>query len=379
MFRSLTIEQLGSRIGMVDHLILALVANRMNLALNVGSLKKSEDKIIYDRKREKNRLDTARYLAVNGLGLDDNFAHALLYMIIDESCKQQMIQVQNKDFVPVDTKTDEEWYQHLKSNLLKLTAAVAQSYDEAYDRSHFAVGAYRTFEDACILSEIHKTRTRELAIDLGCGTGAQSVRLAEYFTRVIGYDMSPDMIGVARKKLSSMQTNVAFEEWDLENGIPSSIPDASVSFAIMNLGTASDVRDIKKLMSEMSRVLRRGGRYLLSFYNAEALVYSWEFLPWPDGLRAEINAAKSCLDVRLGNETFSVYAKSFTKREIESLLMPELSVGVEFASYPTVSAILPNQLFGPGSVKAQETVAELDQTLSTLNYGAYTIVTGQKA
>lgn len=378
MFRSLTLEQLGSRIDLVDATLLALVANRMTLTLNVGALKKSTDDAIYNRTRERERLDMARYLAVNGLGLDDNFAHALLYLIIDESCKQQMIQLQNKQFVPVDTKTDPEWHQHLRSNLLRLTAAVAPVYDADYNRRHFALTAYREFEDAWIAAAIRDTRVRGLALDLGCGTGSQSFRLAESFENVIGYDVSPDMIRMAQKKLTAEQANASFEEWDLENGLPQ-LETESVSFVLMNLGTASDVIDLKRLIDEVSRVLKSGGRYLFSFYNAEALVYSWEFLPWPDGLTAEINAVKSCLDVRLGEETYSIYAKSYTKAEIELLLRPHLSVDTKFSSYPTVSAILPDVLFGPTATKARETIAELDQNLSTLNYGAYTIVTGQKA
>ncbi len=376
MFRSLDIKQLASRIDMLDSVLLSLVATRMNLALSVGALKKSEGKGIYDRGRERHRLDTARFLAVNGLGINDDFAHALMHLIINESTKQQLIQLQS-DFKPVDTKTDEEWHAHLKQNLLKLTAAVVRSYDADYSLRHFAIGAYREFEDACITSAISDTHDRVLALDLGCATGSQSLRLSDRFQRVIGYDICPFMIAAANMKLTAETENIRFEEWDLEQGIP--LPDASVSFVNMNLGTASDIPNIGTLMSEIARVLKKGGRYLLSFYNADALVYSWNFLPWPDGLTAEINASKSCLDVRIGNEIFSVYAKSFTQIEIQSLLGPSLSVDVELASYPTVSAVLPDQLFAPEQTRARETVLELDQHLSTLHFGAYTIATGRKA
>jgi len=105
MIRSLDLKELGKRIEAIDLLLLTLVAHRMNLSLNVGAYKKAKGENIYRRDAENKRLDIARFIAVNG-GLDDNFAHALLYSIINESCKRQMIQLQDKDFQLPDFKNE---------------------------------------------------------------------------------------------------------------------------------------------------------------------------------------------------------------------------------------------------------------------------------
>jgi chorismate mutase/ubiquinone/menaquinone biosynthesis C-methylase UbiE len=377
MIRSLDLKELGKRIEAIDLLLLTLVAHRMNLSLNVGAYKKAKGENIYRRDAENKRLDIARFIAVNG-GLDDNFAHALLYSIINESCKRQMIQLQDKDFQLPDFKNEEEALENLRQNLLKLTKAVADYYDDSYDRRSFAIRSYRKFEEECILGAIADTRDRSLAIDLGCATGMQSVRLTDKFSSVIGYELSPDMVRIAREKITPDLTGrLSFEEHDLEQGIP--LPDESVSFVLMNLGTASDIREIQKLIGEISRVLKRGGRYLMSFYNKDALVYKWDFLPWPDGLAAEINQSLSCLDVRVNQDTYSIYAKSYSTDEVEKMLGRTLAASLNIATFPTVSALLPNQSFDKGNEKAREAVDELDRQLSTLTNGAYIVATGEKS
>jgi len=206
----------------------------------------------------------------------------------------------------------------------------------------------------------------------------QSVRLTDKFSSVIGYELSPDMVRIAREKITPDLTGrLSFEEHDLEQGIP--LPDESVSFVLMNLGTASDIREIQKLIGEISRVLKRGGRYLMSFYNKDALVYKWDFLPWPDGLAAEINQSLSCLDVRVNQDTYSIYAKSYSTDEVEKMLGRTLAASLNIATFPTVSALLPNQSFDKGNEKAREAVDELDRQLSTLTNGAYIVATGEKS
>lgn len=378
MIRSLDLKELGKRIESIDLLLLTLVAHRMHLSLNVGAYKKAKGEKIYRRAAENKRLDAARFIAVNG-GLDDNFAHSLLYAIINESCKQQMIQLQDKDFQVPDFKDEEESQENLRQNLLKLTEAVADFYDDSYDRRSFAVKSYRKFEEECLVGAIAETRDRSRAIDLGCASGMQSLRLAGKFDEVIGFDVSPAMIRVAQRKITpELKDRLIFQELDLNHGL-SLLKDGSVSFVLMNLGTASDIRDIEKLISEVHRVLKKGGRYLMSFYNKDALVYKWDFLPWPDGLAAEINQALSCLDVRVGNNSYSVYAKAYSTSEVEKMLGRNLAVDLNIATFPTVSALLPNQLFDKGNERAQEAVDELDRQLSTLTNGAYIVATGGKA
>ena len=306
--------------------------------------------------------------------LSPHFAASILYQAIDESCKQQMIQLQNAATRRhKGPKTEDDWYRLLKKNLLLLTKRWADSYDEDYDKAFFATHTDLEFEEEILKQEIKQVARKGLALDLGCATGRLAVKLASSFDQVIGYDISPHMVKKANEK-SGEFSNLSFVEADIEEGIP--LPDNSVSLVVMNLGTASDIRDISGVLKEVGRVLEAGGRFFFSFYNRDALLYQWDFVPWPVGLAAEINVHKHCLDVHMGAKVLSVYARPYSVKEVESLFSPSMKVS-KVLTHPTISSILPHTLF-EGKPAIQKSMTDIDRQLSIANDGAYIIVTGEK-
>ncbi|MBI5186158.1 MAG: methyltransferase domain-containing protein [Nitrospinae bacterium] len=289
MIRSLNLDQLGSQIELIDEFTLVIAAHRMELSLNVGAFKKSQNPPtpIFNKERENGRLEKVMKIAEE-LGLNPNFAASMLYNIIGESCKQQMIQLQgNYDPLP-DTKDDDEWFGILKNNLRSMTEKISPTYDSEYDKGLFGLKQYKAFENSIIDTGINIRGQEDLAIDLGCATGPKTFHLAKRFKRVIGYDICQHMIRVANAKIDSKDSErITFRQVDLEDGIP--LPDDSVSYVVMNLGIASDIINIEKLIQEVRRTLVPGGGFLFSFYNLDALIYKWEFLPWPLTVAAKIN------------------------------------------------------------------------------------------
>lgn len=371
----LNLEQLGVRLASVDTMIMVLAKRRMELALQVGHYKRRENEKIFRADVEDKRIAKIKEWALEH-GLNPNFAASFLYLLIDESCKQQMIQLQEESLSVIEPKNENEWYEGLKRNLLTLTERWCDSYDSDYEKHAFATKEYLDFERILIKCEIERLLNRGLAIDLGCATGRMTLPLSEHFERSVGYDISQHMVVTARRnaELHAFGVRNSFEQIDIEDGIP--LGDATVSFVVMNLGTASDVRNIRGVIRETLRVLRPGGRFLFSFYNRDALLYRWEFLPWPVGLVASINLHKHCLEVHSRNEMLSVYARPYTVTEVETLFR-EVEVAVNLSTYPTMGAILPNDLF-EGQPDIQEAVTALDRNLSTSSMGAYIIATGQK-
>jgi len=222
----------------------------------------------------------------------------------------------------------------------------------------------------------------ELMLDLGCTTGRIAFQFHDAFARIVGYDISQHMQthanGLAMKR--NLDAKINFECVDLEDGIP--MPDASTSFVVMNLGTAGDMRGIGKVIEETIRVLKSGGRFLFSFYNRDALAYRWEFLPWETGLAASINIHRDSLDVHSKGEDskeeiIPVYARVYTRDEVTSLFT-ERGVEVSLVTYPTVSAILPHELF-INQPNVQESVMAIDEALANTTMGAYIIAVGQKS
>jgi ubiquinone/menaquinone biosynthesis C-methylase UbiE/chorismate mutase len=375
MIRSLDLQELGQRIDQVDELLFAVIARRTGLSLNVGAYKRAVDPPlpIFRKDVELGRLANARRLA-GELGIDPDFAELVLYMIIGESCKRQMIQLQGRVDTLPDPQNEDDWYRILRDNLLRLTERIAPCYDEEYGGEHVASKLYREFERRMIVREVDRLSARGQMVDLGCATGFRTFLLESEFETLIGYDVSEHMIDQANCKIKPEDAQrISFSQADLEEGIP--LPDNSVSFVLMNLGTASDMRDIGRVILEAERVLVPDGRFMFSFYNREAFVYHWFSLPWPVSLAAEVNHKRQCLDVHVGTEIYSVYARAYTLAEVVDLFPRGMELQ-EKLTYPTVSPILPNCLLQ--TQEAWESVEQLDLGLAGGDGGAYILVAGRK-
>lgn len=373
----LNLKELGVRLAKVDILLMSLLKRRMELASQVATFKIKKGLPFIRLKIENQRLAEVRKWARRHK-INPHFADAVLYSAIGESCRQQLIQLQKTGRRKLkDPENDSQWYQILKGNLLKLTERWSKSYDKDYNAGYFATHSYLEFENHLLEQEIGQLSERNSMLDLGCATGRVTLRFAGKFKKAIGYDISPHMIQQAKSKLRNKKgklSRVSFKQADLEKGIPE--PDNSVSFVVMNLGTASDVRNIAGVLKEVKRVLKPGGRFFFSFYNKDALIYRWDFIPWPTGLAAEINVHKHCLDVHLDNKLVSIYARPYTVKEVKALFQKGITVSKAY-TYPTISSILPNDLF-ENQLPVQKSMTAVDRLLADSGMGAYILVTGSK-
>lgn len=104
----------------------------------------------------------------------------------------------------------------------------------------------------------------ETALDLGCGAGLDSVlaaRMVGPSGRVIGVDLTPEMIDKAAENARSLGLeNVEFRQADLEC-LP--VSGGTVGVAISN-GVFNLCPDKPKVLAEVYRVLRAGGRLLMA-------------------------------------------------------------------------------------------------------------------
>lgn len=98
-------------------------------------------------------------------------------------------------------------------------------------------------------------------IDLGCGTGANLIPLAKRGANVVGVDISPELIELARARLQSygisngrarLQTGSAYE-----TGLPDESVDVVFSIALLHH------LDLARARAEIYRILRPGGCFIL--------------------------------------------------------------------------------------------------------------------
>jgi SAM-dependent methyltransferase len=95
-------------------------------------------------------------------------------------------------------------------------------------------------------------------LDLGCGTGENIIPLLKRGARVIGIDISPDLIAIARKRLQDANLEATLADGDAhDTGLPYESVDVIFSMALIHH------LDIPAAREEMWRILRKGGAIIL--------------------------------------------------------------------------------------------------------------------
>lgn len=95
-----------------------------------------------------------------------------------------------------------------------------------------------------------------VAIDAACGTGRHSGWLVEEGHRVLGFDLSREMLAIAGTKVPAAR----FAEADFRS-IP--VADASADLMLNTLALAQ-VEDLEPVFAEAARVLKPGGHFVIS-------------------------------------------------------------------------------------------------------------------
>lgn len=103
-------------------------------------------------------------------------------------------------------------------------------------------------------------RPGENVVDVGCGAGIDSLIAARMVSpdgRVVGIDMTPDMLGKARRAAEEAGiANVGFQQgYGEELPVADSWADVIISNGVLNL-----MPDKTAALKEMARVLKPGGR-----------------------------------------------------------------------------------------------------------------------
>lgn len=320
--------------------------------------------------------------------INPNFAAAIMYQVMAESRNVQsgiMVAKCENHEEKINEGNASEVYAYQRKSLIDLTSVVAPTYERHYAEEFVGSKLYFNFEKKILKEVVLELDDKSLVIDLGCATGIFSRELSHEFASVHGYDISSHMIEEARKNTMGKSSNAQYQVWDLEEGLD--LPENSVSLVIMNMGTASEIANINGLIENIRHCLKPGGKFFLSFYNAESVLSKISFVPWPMPLAAQIDKERRCLEVQYGNRIYSLYAHPRSVKEIEQLLS-----GFEIDNiytYPTFGSILPDIVFhnedDSGTVHCETEVKKLVKKIDTelsqssIYAGTYIIVTGGKS
>ena len=105
-------------------------------------------------------------------------------------------------------------------------------------------------------------RPGERILDVACGNGLTSRRLAKARARVIAFDFSDEMIALARTRSQSHEIDYrVLDATDYPALI--ALGERTFDAAICNMALM-DIADIGPLMNALAKLLRRGGRFVFS-------------------------------------------------------------------------------------------------------------------
>jgi demethylmenaquinone methyltransferase/2-methoxy-6-polyprenyl-1,4-benzoquinol methylase len=106
------------------------------------------------------------------------------------------------------------------------------------------------------------------ALDLATGTGDIAFALAARGARVVGLDITPRMIEIARAKRDAATTDARTGRLHLLVGDMMALPFPDKSFDVVTTGYGlRNVPDLRAAVSEIGRVLKPGGRALSLDFN----------------------------------------------------------------------------------------------------------------
>lgn len=151
----------------------------------------------------------------------------------------------------------------------------------------------------------------ETCVDLGSGRGTDAIRMAEAVGAdgmVYGLDLSDGMIRTAEKTAARLGVeNVKFLQTDLEQ-MP--LEDKSVDLVISNC-VINHAEDKQKVWNEVSRILKKGGRFVVSD------IYSSK--PVPEEYKNDPEAVAECWAGSVTREEYLLQLETAGFKDIEIL------------------------------------------------------------
>jgi 2-polyprenyl-3-methyl-5-hydroxy-6-metoxy-1,4-benzoquinol methylase len=121
---------------------------------------------------------------------------------------------------------------------------------------------FRDFSTILYLIRNHKADVKKI-IELGCGPGWLSIFLSKMGFNVNGYDISPDMIEVAKERVNRDKiSNVKFEVLDIEDAVKKEEIDKNDIVIIYD--SLHHCQSDEKVIGHIYKYLKKGGIAILA-------------------------------------------------------------------------------------------------------------------
>ncbi len=132
---------------------------------------------------------------------------------------------------------------------------------EAFDRFNTTADSYSENIERPAIERLTGVLEGARALDLGCGSGAYSLWLAERGARVTGLDLSPVMIRLALEKARKQGAQLDLAAADISRPLPF----GESEFDLVLTATALHyIQNLDAFMREVAKVLKPRGRFIAS-------------------------------------------------------------------------------------------------------------------
>lgn len=160
--------------------------------------------------------------------------------------------------------TSPDWNGRLVESYDRVAERYAEQFVNELDRKPFDRDLLDRYADA--------VRGRGKVCDIGCGPGHVARYLQARGVEVLGLDVSPGMVEVARQ----LDPGIPFDQSDMR---ALDLPDASLAGVVAFYSIIHVARSVvPRVLDEMMRVLRPGGVALIAFHGGEGELHVDEFL-----------------------------------------------------------------------------------------------------
>jgi SAM-dependent methyltransferase len=153
-------------------------------------------------------------------------------------------------------------------------------------------------------------------LEIGCGTGVHAKLLAAAGARVTAVDLTPTAVELTKRRLELAELDADVREADAE-----SLPFADKSFDfVWSWGVVHHSENTARVLGEIARVLRPGGRVALMVYHRTSLTFWLNYVLYRGVVRGGLLRERPA---ELANRwSDGVIARHYTRRELAEVLGP---------------------------------------------------------
>jgi len=215
------------------------------------------------------------------------------------------------------SKTPQDYLELVYSDLETAFDGVAESYDEHILKNPMNLW----LRDRSLKLMAKVFRPGDVVLEIGCGTGTETLALAKRGIRVIATDISSRMLDVLRKKaaaegLLSMVVPIHCRPYEIMSKVRDEGYD-SVDGAYSTYGAVNTEPRLDDMLSSLHEVIRPGGTLILGVWNKFCI---YELVGYAMRARPGMAVARLRNPVPVGKSRFCVTTNSFSVGSLDDIV-----------------------------------------------------------